>query len=325
MAVKLVLSLALLAATCSLGSGANQCYQCGYQQEGDGPPMALPGMPECKDTASQQDHKVECQGEDDCCGSIREWLEIEDTETGEHKSLLVGRHDCESALANYAKYGVLCGDHTDECVDVDLDSLPEGHNETMMRAKVCFCSGPLCNWHVPGLDTTLEPEPTKEPTTPTQKGKQCYNCGYRKLPNGEQQALPEIAECNDFATPEDLTVNCANGDDCCASMKSYFTTEDETTGEKSTVIIGRHGCESDLSHIGEQGVICSEHTDACVNIDHSSLPNINDNNVTITDMEICFCSGDRCNAEDPIPPEPTTGSGVHLASSLAMLIIAFLF
>ena len=72
----------------------------------------------------------------------------------------------------------------------------------------------------------------------------------------------------------------------------YFRV-DENTGENSTVIIGRHGCESDLSHIGEVGVLCSEHTDECVNVDHSSLPNINDHNVTITDMEICFCSGDR--------------------------------
>eukprot|EP00090_Calanus_glacialis_P014837 TRINITY_DN2369_c0_g1_i8.p1 TRINITY_DN2369_c0_g1~~TRINITY_DN2369_c0_g1_i8.p1 ORF type:complete len:244 (-),score=68.14 TRINITY_DN2369_c0_g1_i8:687-1418(-) len=233
MAVRQLLSLALVAAICSLaGAEQNQCYQCGYQQEGDGPPMALPGMPECKDHASQQDNKKECTGEDDCCGSIKEWLEMVDNDTGEKRTLLVGRHDCETALANYAKYGVLCGDHTDKCVDIDLDSLPEGHNETMLRAKICFCSGPLCNWHVPGLDTTLEPEPTKEPTNPTQKGKQCYNCGYRKLPNGETEALPDLDECSDFATPEDITVNCANGDDCCASMKSYFTTEDETTGEK---------------------------------------------------------------------------------------------
>ena len=68
---------------------------------------------------------------------------------------------------------------------------------------------------------------------------------------------------------------------------------DETTGENSTVIIGRHGCESDLNHIGEQTILCSDYTDSCMNIDRGSLPDHNDNNVTVTDIEICFCSGDR--------------------------------
>jgi len=283
--------------------------------------MALPGMPECSDTATLQDNKVDCQGEDDCCGSIREWIELIDEETNEKKELLVGRHDCEQELANYAKYGVICSEHTDECVDIELDSLPEGHNVSILRARVCFCSGELCNYHVPGIEET-----TVEPTTPTQKGKQCYNCGYRRLPTGEEEKLPDLAQCSDFANPEDITVNCANGDDCCASMKEYFTKVDEDTGEKSTVIIGRHGCESDLSHIGEETVLCSEHTDACVNIDHASLPDHNDNNVTVTDIEICFCSGDRCNTEDPIPPEPTQpGAASTVLSSIVLLLISLLF
>ena len=52
-----------------------------------------------------------------CC-----YLSRTDTDTGESRELLVGRHDCESALKDYAKYDVLCSDHTDECVDVDLDN-----------------------------------------------------------------------------------------------------------------------------------------------------------------------------------------------------------
>eukprot|EP00091_Calanus_sinicus_P015535 TRINITY_DN3388_c0_g1_i6.p1 TRINITY_DN3388_c0_g1~~TRINITY_DN3388_c0_g1_i6.p1 ORF type:complete len:190 (-),score=43.70 TRINITY_DN3388_c0_g1_i6:132-641(-) len=129
--------------------------------------------------------------------------------------------------------------------------------------------------------------------------KTCYNCGHRTLPDGTTEKLPDLPLCGDFATSEDNTKTCGNGDDCCASVEALFTTEDESTGEKSTVVIGRHGCESDLSHIGEVGVLCSEHTDECVNVEHASLPNMQDHNVTITDMEICFCSGDRCNVEDP--------------------------
>ena len=55
-------------------------------------------------------------------------------------------------------------------------------------------------------------------------GKQCYNCGYRKKPSGEEEAMEGVAFCGDFAKPEDITTNCANGDDCCASLKEYYTT-----------------------------------------------------------------------------------------------------
>merc|ERR1711892_1265550 len=137
---------------------------------------------------------------------------------------------------------------------------------------------------------------TADPTVAAKAAKQCYNCGFRQqLPNGEKEKLPDTAECNDFATPEDITVNCGNGDDCCATLKEYFTDIDEDTGENSTVIIGLHGCESDLNHIGGQTVLCSDHTDACLNIDRADLPNHQDHNVIVWDMEICFCSRDRCN------------------------------
>jgi len=166
----------------------------------------------------------------------------------------------------------------------------------------------------------------------TDAGKKCYSCGYRKMPGGVAEPLPDTPYCADFATPEDITATCTNDGDCCASLKEYFTTIDEDTGENSTVVVGRHGCETDLSHIGEETVLCSEHTDECVNIDHSSLPNHQDHNVTVTDIEICFCNGDKCNADDPLPPLPTTkepttttattGSG---ASSLVASIASILF
>merc|ERR1711892_238251 len=166
---------------------------------------------------------------------------------------------------------------------------------------------------------------TADPTVPTRAAKQCYNCGFRQqLPNGEKEKLPDTAECNDFATPEDITVSCGSEDDCCAMLKEYFTTIDEDTGENSTVMVGRHGCESDLNHIGEQTVLCSDHTDACLNIDRSSLPNHQDHNVTVTDVEICFCGGNRCNAEDPIPPAPTTGVAASVVSSVVVLVLSLL-
>jgi len=328
MALRQLLALATLANILYTASGANQCYKCGYQQviiDGHKQnPTSFPGYPECTDTATQQNNKVECTEDGDCCGSIKEFYKMTDTDTGESRELLVGLHDCESSLKDYANYNVLCSEHTDECVDVDRDHLPEGHNDTIERAKICFCSGELCNWHVPGLDTTAVPDTT-------QKGKQCYNCGHMVLPSGEEVAMEGVAFCGDFATPEDITTNCANGDDCCASLKEYFTTIDEDTGENSTTIIGRHGCESDLNHIGEQTVLCSDYTDSCMNIDRSSLPDHTHNNVTVSDIEICFCSGDRCNNDDPIPPEPTTttttgspgGGASSLVSSIIVLLLAF--
>ena len=56
---------------------------------------------------------------------------------------------------------------------------------------------------------------------------------------------------------------------------------------------------------GGETILCSEHTDSCYNMEHSTLPDHNDNNVTITDAEICFCSTDYCNNADHLPPIPT--------------------
>ena len=53
------------------------CYRCGYQIVNDGPTMAVPGLPECGDPANMENNQVSCTAEgDECCGSIREWLEM---------------------------------------------------------------------------------------------------------------------------------------------------------------------------------------------------------------------------------------------------------
>ena len=62
-----------------------------------------------------------------------------DSQTGEKREFLIGRHDCEENLANYADYGVLCSEHRDECVKIEHDVIIEN----VLRAEVCFCSGPL--------------------------------------------------------------------------------------------------------------------------------------------------------------------------------------
>ena len=102
----------------------------------------------------------------------------------------------------------------------------------------------------------------------------------RLLPGGEFEQLPDLPLCDDFATPTDITKQCADPD-CCGDIKEEFTKVDEDTGEKSTVIVGRHGCESDVAHyIGNDAPLCADHTDSCFNMDHSTLPNHN----------VCICT-----------------------------------
>merc|ERR1712243_70216 len=133
--------------------------------------------------------------------------------------------------------------------------------------------------------------------------------------------------CGDFAKPGDLLEECYNPDDCCAIMKEEHEILDEATNETSIEIIGRHGCETDLNHIGGRQHYCSEHKDSCFNVDVSTLPD--DNNVTITNIELCFCSTNECNSEDPIFPEPTTNQpttasgNLHLASIFVTIIAVF--
>ena len=96
---------------------------------------------------------------------------------------------------------------------------------------------------------------------------------------------------------------------------------DETTGENSTEIIGRHGCVSDIDHLSQYSVTCKygpvkswdsrifhvyfrDNGESCFQVDDASLPH--DGNSTIVQAEICICDRDRCNDDDPIPEVPTT-------------------
>jgi len=134
------------------------------------------------------------------------------------------------------------------------------------------------------------------------EGLKCYNCGYKKLPSGETFPFGDETWCADFVKPEDLLEECNNPDDCCAMMKESHEILDEATNKTSIEIIGRHGCETELNHIGGRQHYCSEHKESCYNVDISTLPV--EDNVDINDVELCFCGTDECNAVDPIFPEP---------------------
>jgi len=159
------------------------------------------------------------------------------------------------------------------------------------------------------------------------ESRKCYNCGYKRLPNGETEQIGDEKFCADFAKPGDLLTDCNDPDDCCASMKEMHEILDEATNETSIEIIGRHGCGKDLNHVGDRDHYCSEHKDSCFNVDVSTLPH--GDNVTITDIELCFCTTDECNAEDPIFPEPTTNQpttasgNLHLASIFVTIFAVF--
>ena len=59
---------------------------------------------------------------------------------------------------------------------------------------------------------------------------------------------------------------------------------------------------------------CSEHRDSCFNVDESTLPDGADKNVTITDIEMCFCSTDRCS-HTPCKHQSSPLSACKYASS----------
>ena len=96
---------------------------------------------------------------------------------------------------------------------------------------------------------------------------------------------------------------------------------DETTGENSTEIIGRHGCVAEIDHLSHYSATCKyvpgqsqdscifhfyirDTGESCFQVDEASLPH--DGNSTIVQAEICMCDRDRCNDDDPIPEVPTT-------------------
>merc|ERR1712087_36492 len=156
---------------------------------------------------------------------------------------------------------------------------------------------------------------------------QCYNCGYRILNGGEPEALPEgdLKYCSDFANPNDIVTDCSQPSDCCASMKELIVRVNETSGTNSTELIAKHSCGSDLGEVEGRHHYCSEHPNSCFNVDDATFPN-HDNISTITDIEVCFCSNDRCNAEDPIfpPPDTTTAAPGGSSATLASIVLVFL-
>merc|ERR1711915_193881 len=154
---------------------------------------------------------------------------------------------------------------------------------------------------------------------------QCYSCGYmRRNMSSEMEALPDMKDsfCNDFANPQDNVVECNDPGDCCASMREEHIIYDEATKQNTTDLIGRHGCKQELNHLPHpEQHKCVEHQNECYNVDLSTLPD--NDNVTITNVELCFCTTDKCNQEDPIFPEITTTSSPGSGSTLFVSLTAF--
>jgi len=119
------------------------------------------------------------------------------------------------------------------------------------------------------------------------------------------EELPDEPFCNDFANPTDITVECSDPGDCCASMREEHITYDEATHVNRTELLGLHGCKAEIDRIpNPQTHKCVEHQNECFDVDLSTLPDPPDN-VTIFNIELCFCTEDRCNSEDPYFPPPT--------------------
>jgi len=153
----------------------------------------------------------------------------------------------------------------------------------------------------------------------------CYNCGYRIIDGGEAQSMPDLAYCNDFATPEDIVTDCTAPGDCCASMKEEIDRLDGNGNKNYTELIARHGCGSEIGDIEGTHHTCDEHPNSCFNVDDATFPSENKTAV-ITNIEVCFCSIDRCNEEDPIFPEPTTTTapGGGASSTVASIVLVTL-
>merc|ERR1712064_6547 len=153
---------------------------------------------------------------------------------------------------------------------------------------------------------------------------QCYNCGYRKVNGGDPEDLPEMTYCNNFAKPTDIVTNCTQPGDCCASMKELIERKEENGNTTYTELIAKHGCGSDIGEIEGRHHYCNEHPNSCFNVDDSTFPKPNETAV-VTDIEVCFCSTDRCNEENPIFPEPAPGgSAVTVASIILVSVGAFI-
>jgi len=103
----------------------------------------------------------QCEGGDDCCGSLREYFEIIDPKTKEKRVDMIAYHGCEKDLAPalQANFSVICDSHTNSCYNASSGD----PNSFMMFAKACFCDGDRCNSDLPSLPDPV-PTPTPTPT-----------------------------------------------------------------------------------------------------------------------------------------------------------------
>jgi len=312
--------------------GATECYDCGYLIDGwtpDGPNVQHPmtdGTPQCGDEATMGDRITSCANEGECCGVVREFF-VQEAAQGKPEFIQVEvRHGCEKNLtqqfSDYNEFICKSGTGTEnQCFNITYANIPE-HDATF--ADVCFCNEDRCNKDVPVMPDPPTEGPGPDKTTPCPECVKCYSCGYQKKGDSETEKLPgDVPFCNDFANVNDNVANCGK-DDCCGMLKEYFIRVDEATGENSTQIVGRHGCAADMEHLGHYSATCKENGDSCWQVDDAQLdPNHGQGNVTIVEAEICLCSGDRCNNEDPIPEIPTTTTAPGSASqaTLALLLL----
>merc|ERR1712066_578883 len=105
-----------------------------------------------------------------------------------------------------------------------------------------------------------------------------------------------------------------------SSLQCYNCGErkDENGKTNYTELIGKHGCGADIGEIEGRHHYCSEHPDSCFNVDDSTFPSVNETAV-VTNIEVCFCSTDRCNEEDPIFPEPAPGGSSPTIASIVLV------
>jgi len=305
------------------------CYNCGYKctdmSSGTCMPEAIDSegkIPFCGDSASMESSTKQCAGTDECCGVLREYLEVETN--GTNKVDMLTFHGCEKDLAGAlsSHVEVICSDHANSCFNVSTENIED---EFLTEAEACFCDGDLCNKDIPDLPFP-DPLPTDgQPTdAPCPECVKCYSCGYKKDGlDGEMGSMTDVPFCNDFAT-EDTVVPCGK-DDCCGMLKEYFIKVD-ADGNNSTEIIGRHGCAADIDHLGHYSATCEKNGESCWEVEDDSLDHDHDDGHTIFQAEICLCGHDRCNVENPIPEIPTTtaapGSGSQVASTLLTLLLS---
>jgi len=291
-----------------LGQDSKTCFDCGYMCKDleSGPCVPEPigddgSIHFCKDSATMASMTKQCTGSDECCGSLVEFMEIKNEETGDVRIDKIAYHGCEKDLAPALgnSLEVVCGEHTNACYNISRDDIQD---DFVQRAEACFCDGDMCNNNTPDLPDN---EITEGPTEPG-PSKTCYNCGYKcsDMHSGYCQPTPideegKVPFCGDSATMESSTKQCGGSDECCGVLREYF--ELEVDGKSKVDMLTFHGCEKDLA--GALGsnieVICENHANACYNV---SKDNLQDD--FLTEATACFCDGDLCNKNIPDLPFP---------------------